>query len=264
MTIQNLHTHTVFGDGKNTAEEMVLGAIAAGCQSLGFSEHSPLPDGLDPEGWSMEAADVPAYRAEVLRLREQYAGRLDIFLGLEQDMDSPAPAFPTDYLIGSVHSVWAEGGYLSVDNSSEKTEQAIREFFGGDPYAYAAAYYRRVAEVAEKTCCQIVGHFDLVTKFNEGGRLFDEADPRYLCRRPGGPGRPDGSGRDLRDQHRGHVPGLPLRPLPLPCPAGLPPGAGRQDLCHQRQPQRLHHPPRLPPGQGAGQEPGLPGGVGPD
>ena len=151
MTIQNLHTHTVFGDGKNTAEEMVLGAIAAGCQSLGFSEHSPLPDGLDPEGWSMEAADIPAYRAEVLRLREMYAGRLDIFLGLEQDMDSPAPAFPTDYLIGSVHSVWAEGGYLSVDNSSEKTEQAIREFFGGDPYAYAAAYYRRVAEVAEKT-----------------------------------------------------------------------------------------------------------------
>ena len=144
MTIQNLHTHTVFGDGKNTAEEMVLGAIAAGCQSLGFSEHSPLPDGLDPEGWSMEAADVPAYRAEVLRLREQYAGRLDIFLGLEQDMDSPTPAFPTDYLIGSVHSVWAEGEYLSVDNSSEKTERAIHEFFGGDPYAYAAAYYRRV------------------------------------------------------------------------------------------------------------------------
>ena len=109
MTIQNLHTHTVFGDGKNTAEAMVLGAIAAGGQSLGFSEHIPLPDGLDPEGWSMEAADVPAYRAEVLRLREMYAGRLDIFLGLEQDMDSPAPAFPTDYLIGSVHSVWAEG-----------------------------------------------------------------------------------------------------------------------------------------------------------
>ena len=25
-----------------------------------------------------------------------------------------------------------------------------------------------------------MGHFDLVTKFNEGGRLFDEADPRYL------------------------------------------------------------------------------------
>ena len=29
------------------------------------------------------------------------------------------------------------------------------------------------------TRCQIVGHFDLVAKFNEGGCLFDEADSRY-------------------------------------------------------------------------------------
>ena len=180
MTVQNLHTHTVFGDGRNTAEEMVLGAISSGCTSLGFSEHSPLPAGLDPEGWTMAAADVPAYRAEVLRLREACAGRLEIFLGLEQDMDSPPPDFTPDYRVGSVHSVWAGGQYLSVDASSERTERAIREWFGGDPYAYTAAYYRRVAEVAEKTGCQIVGHFDLVTKFNEGGRLFNEADPRYL------------------------------------------------------------------------------------
>ena len=43
MLLQNLHTHTVFGDGKNTAEEMVRAAIAAGCGSLGFSEHSRMP-----------------------------------------------------------------------------------------------------------------------------------------------------------------------------------------------------------------------------
>ena len=39
VKLQNLHTHTVFGDGQNTAEEMVRAAIAAGCGSLGFSEH---------------------------------------------------------------------------------------------------------------------------------------------------------------------------------------------------------------------------------
>ena len=26
----------------------------------------------------------------------------------------------------------------------------------------------------------IIGHFDLITKFNEGGKLFDESDPRYV------------------------------------------------------------------------------------
>lgn len=179
MYVQNLHTHTVFGDGKNTAEEMVLGAIRAGCASLGFSEHSPMPPAADPDGWSMASRDVDAYRAEILALREKYRGRLEIFLGLEQDLDSPSPEGDWDYLIGSVHSVWREGLALSVDESPEAFDRSVRERFGGDSLAFAGAYYRREAEAAEKTGCRIVGHFDLVAKFNEGGRFFDEAAPRY-------------------------------------------------------------------------------------
>lgn len=179
MILQNLHTHTVFGDGRNTPEEMVLGALSSGCTSLGFSEHSPLPPGLDPEGWTMRAEEAGAYRAEVLRLREKYRGKIELFLGLEQDLDSPPPAEDYDYLIGSVHSVAADGLLLSVDNTPETFVQAVREHFGGDFFAFARAYYRRVAAVAE-TGCQILGHLDLVTKFNEGGRLFDAEDAR--CR----------------------------------------------------------------------------------
>ena len=52
MTLQNLHTHTVFSDGKNTPEEMVLGAVRAGCTSLGFSEHSPLAPFYDPDRYA--------------------------------------------------------------------------------------------------------------------------------------------------------------------------------------------------------------------
>ena len=179
MTLQNLHTHTVFSDGKNTPEEMVLGAVRAGCTSLGFSEHSPLAPFYDPDRYAMEAADLPAYRSEILRLREKYAGQLEVYLGLEQDYDSPAPGPDFDYLIGSVHSVVADGVCLSVDNTRETLVSAVREHFGGDFFAFARAYYRRVAAVAE-TGCQILGHLDLVTKFNEGGRLFDAEDAR--CR----------------------------------------------------------------------------------
>ena len=117
MTLQNLHTHTCWGDGGSTAEEMALGAISSGCTSLGFSEHSPLPWGTD--GWAMAEADTAAYRAEILRLKKRYAGRLEIFLGLEQDMDSPLTQGPWDYRIGSVHSLWGGGVYLSVDRSPE-------------------------------------------------------------------------------------------------------------------------------------------------
>ena len=68
MKLQNLHTHTVFSDGAGTAEAMVRGAIQAGCGSLGFSEHSPLLPFYDPDRYAMEAAVLPAYRAEI-RLR---------------------------------------------------------------------------------------------------------------------------------------------------------------------------------------------------
>lgn len=176
---QNLHTHTVFGDGKHTPEEMVRGAILAGCASLGFSEHSPMPASASPDGWSMNTEEEPAYRREILRLREAYAGELEIFLGLEQDMDSPAPSEPCGYLIGSTHGIWAGGCYLSVDESASAFDRAVREHFEGDCLAFAQAYYRREAETARTTGCDIVGHFDLITKFNEGGCRFDESDPRY-------------------------------------------------------------------------------------
>ena len=175
---QNLHTHTVFSDGKNTPEEMVLGALQAGCASLAFSDHSPMSPAADPDGWSMKPEKVPAYRAEIIRLREAYAGKLEIFLGLEQDIDSPPPAEEWDCLIGSVHGVWAGGCYLPVDESADAFDRAVREYFSGDCLAFARAYYRREAEAAGKTGCDIVGHFDLITKFNEI-KLLDFGAAKY-------------------------------------------------------------------------------------
>lgn len=180
MILQNLHTHTVYGDGKNTAEEMVLGAIRSGCAALGFSEHSPFPPVGTHDGCSLLPDRVNDYRAEVLRLREQYRGQLDIFLGMEQDIDSLPPEQPYDYLIGSVHNLRTDDGkWLPVDWNAEKLLQYAEEYFSGDCLAMAEAYYRLEAEVVKKTGCQIVGHFDLVTKLNGDGRLLDENAPRY-------------------------------------------------------------------------------------
>lgn len=176
--IQNLHTHTAFCDGKNTPEEMVRAALSLGMDALGFSGHAPLAGQKD---WTMSPEDVPRYRAEILRLKERYAGRLEIFLGLEQDFCSPPPGEGWDYLIGSVHCVERGGRLLSVDSFHEDFVRSVRQFYGGDYYAFAEDYYRLVGEVAERTGCQIVGHFDLITKFNEGDRLFDTTHPRYMA-----------------------------------------------------------------------------------
>ncbi len=176
MKPQNLHTHTTFCDGKSTPAEMAAAALAAGCGSIGFSGHAPLPF---PNVWSMKEESVAPYRAAVLALREEYAGRLEVYLGLEQDILSPALAETYDYRIGSVHCLRTAEGVISVDASREEFADAVRRCYGGDALALAEDYYRQEAQVVEKTGCQIVGHFDLVTKFNEGDRFFDEGDRRY-------------------------------------------------------------------------------------
>lgn len=172
----NLHTHTTFCDGKDTPEEMVLQALALGCDTLGFSEHSYVP--FDAEG-GMAADAKSVYQAEIRHLQKKYAGKLRILLGVEQDFYSPESTEGYEYIIGSVHYIYKDGIYLPVDLSRESFMQAVQEHYAGDYYALCEDYYDTVAGVYEKTRCNIVGHFDLVTKFNEGNCLFDTANPRY-------------------------------------------------------------------------------------
>ncbi len=173
----NLHTHTRFCDGAHTPEEVVLAAIDAGMEVLGFSEHCC----TGVEGvFGMKPESVPLYRAEVKRLQEVYGDRIHILLGVEQDFHAGAPTAPYDYVIGSVHYVHLDGEYCGVDYSAERTVKTVKEHCGGDIMRYAKAYYDSVARVADVTKCDIVGHFDLLTKFNEKDELIDESDPRYV------------------------------------------------------------------------------------
>lgn len=179
MRLQNLHTHTIFCDGGDTPEEMVRSALAFGMDSLGFTGHSPLPKPI-PDDWCMKQEQVDEYKQEVLRLQRDYAGQLEIFLGLEQDMLSAPPEGEHDYLIGSVHGLLTpEGKLATVDESQAAFCRAVEECYGGDPLAFAEHYYQAVGGIVQRTGCQIVGHFDLITKFNEGGWLFDVTHPRY-------------------------------------------------------------------------------------
>ena len=173
----NLHTHTAFCDGAHTPEENVLAAIEAGMDTIGFSEHSY--NGNDAI-FGMKQENVSLYRREIQRLKEAYRDRIRILLGIEQDFFGGAPTQSYDYVIGSVHSVLLEGEYCDVDLSRDAVLSYVERYCGGDIFRFTQEYYRNVAAVADRTRCNIVGHFDLVSKFNEGGALFDECDPRYL------------------------------------------------------------------------------------
>lgn len=172
----NFHTHTTFCDGKSTAEQMVRTAIEKGFIALGFSGHSYTD--FDPHV-GMPPATAAEYRAEIRRLKEAYSGNIALFCGVEQDYYSGKAPSEYDYAIASVHYIRKDGEYLFVDWSEQRTREIVRDHYAGDPYAYAEDYYRLVGGVLDATGGSIVGHFDLIRKFDEDGAMFDEAHPRY-------------------------------------------------------------------------------------
>lgn len=176
MTPFNYHCHAQFSDGKNTAEEMVLAAIESGSDCFGLSEHYVSVKG---SSYSLKPEREVEYKTEILRLKEKYKDKINLFLGTESDYTSPV-AKGYDYVIGSVHFFELDGEFVDVDHNAEKQIDAAARYFGGDLVELACNYYEIMGKMADKFKFDVVGHFDLVTKFNEGGRLFDESDKRYI------------------------------------------------------------------------------------
>ena len=163
----SVHTHSTLCDGRDTPEAMAAAAYAAGVKYFGVSCHSHTPIDLD-EGYVLPA-DMTAYREAVLALREEYAGRMEVLLGLEWDSQSDVSPEGFDYWIGSAH----------YQRQGEEAFAACRdEAFGGDALAVAEGYFREVSRVAAMRPT-ILGHIDLITKLNAGNRFFDESASRY-------------------------------------------------------------------------------------
>ena len=177
MVSADLHTHTAFCDGRDTPEEMVISAIAKGLKTIGICVHSYM---TFDESYCVPKDRYPEFQQEILLLREKYREQINVLCGVEQDFYSSEPTSGFDYVIGSVHYVEAEGRYFPVDWKKDELEKVCRKYFNSDWYSLAESYYSAVSHVAEKTGCDIIGHFDLITKFNESGMLFDELHPRYV------------------------------------------------------------------------------------
>lgn len=176
--LQDLHIHTTLCDGKNTPEEMVVSAIEKGVKKLGFSGHSYLS--FD-ESYCMRKKDIPAYKEEINRLKEKYKDKIEILCGIEQDYFSEDVPQGYDYVIGSVHFVEVDGKPYEIDNTEEIFLKIVKEQFKGDFYSLAENYFDLVGKVAINTKADFIGHIDLITKFNEGYKHFDETHPRYVA-----------------------------------------------------------------------------------
>ncbi len=177
MLFCDYHVHTNFSDGSASPEQMVLAAVEKGMPELGISDHSYTDW---DESYCVPRARIEEYRAEIGRLREKYSGRIKVFCGIEQDVFSSFTTEGYDYSIGSVHAMKRNGVYVYVDWTPEEIRRAVAEDYGGDPYLLVRDYFETAARVIELTDADIIGHFDLVSKFSEIDPVFDAEDPRYV------------------------------------------------------------------------------------
>ena len=236
----NLHMHTTYCDGKDTAEAMTLAAIEEGLAVAGFSGHSFTPH--DPS-YCMSREGTQRYIEEIGALKEKYSGSIRLLLGIELDRYADTDLSPYDYRIGSVHYIFSEEGRRRRDEilarhagETDRTasdaelealikyedwspvddyaEDLCRFALGGDGSCddpllrrekmldIAELYFDTVGGIVEATDCDIIGHFDLITKFTEGwgfgpagnvisktrcgaaefvSDIFDTSDERYIA-----------------------------------------------------------------------------------
>ena len=175
--MKDLHVHTTYCDGEDTPEDIILAAIDKGLTELGFSGHSYTPFDND---YCMTPENEALYFKEINFLKDKYKDKIKVLCGIEQDYYSPPISYPYDYVIGSVHYVKCKNKYITLDLTEDIFVSAVSEFFDGNYYALAEKYFETVAEMVKKTKPDIIGHFDIVEKFNEGNKLFCENNARYV------------------------------------------------------------------------------------
>ena len=161
------HIHSTLSDGQNTPEEILLTAIQNGYRAIGFSDHGYTP--FDARYCIKDQAD---YIRQINRLKEKYASKIQVYLGVEEDAFSPLDRQHFDYIIGSCHYVYNNGKRMPIDSNETCFKQCLASF-NNDPLALAESYYSYFCHYIKTRKPDIIGHFDLITKFDElEGHLF--------------------------------------------------------------------------------------------
>ncbi len=174
---QNLHTHGTFCDGRYEYEETVRHAIKLGFDSIGFSGHSYTSFDLEP---CMTIDGTELYKKRIAQLKAKYDGIIDIFCGVEFDVFSEDDPTDYDYVIGDAHYIKKNNEYLVIDYSDPNTiTDIIQKHYSGDSLKFVRDYYETMTLVTTLPKCDIVGHFDLITKHCEKHSIIDTDSKSY-------------------------------------------------------------------------------------
>ncbi|MCM3785898.1 histidinol-phosphatase [Neobacillus mesonae] len=159
----DLHTHHFrCGHADGNIRDYVEAGIEAGLAAIGISDHTPYFGSEEEQPFpkiAMAKAELKNYVQEVLDLKKEYEGKIDVLLGIESDFfpefaevyRQTLGQYPFDYIIGSVHST----GGISIFNKNqwkerdEKASVLVKE-----------EYYNLIRQSAKCGMFQILGHID--------------------------------------------------------------------------------------------------------
>ncbi len=166
MISVDLHSHTMYSHGRDSAAAMHAAAVSRGLAVFGFSEHSPRPEryAYPSEYRDRLNAHLRDYVSEVRALQAQ-GGPCRVLFGMEIDWFEEDEAFvrqacrqfPFDYLIGSTHFLGTWGYDYSAE-PWEAMDEAAR-------HAAYEAYFRTWTKMLDTGLFQIAAHPDLIKIF---------------------------------------------------------------------------------------------------
>ena len=186
----DFHMHTsLCGHASGTMEQYVLHALDSGLREIGFSGHYPYPESMlnPPPDCNIPADQFDSYLEQARKLRDKYAGRLDIRIGAEFDyLGADISYHPMevsrtlslDFCLCSVHIV--DG--VTVDHTPDELRRAAADYPGGIDGLYKR-YWETVLEICRPGWCTTLGHLDLIKKFSNETDLRCSRQPVELIGR---------------------------------------------------------------------------------
>ncbi len=161
------HTHTPLClHAEGTPAEYVRAAVKAGLKEFGMADHAPMKE--EPyDDWRMKQAELPTYLNMIEEARAVAAPHgltvrcgmeCDWMPGLEDWIAHVAALHPWDYLIGSIHYLGEKEEFDSPLNVSFWANTTIEDAW--------AQYWQRYTEMAATGLFNILGHPDLIKKFD--------------------------------------------------------------------------------------------------
>ncbi len=162
---RHIHSHFSF-DGSEKTQDILYRAIALGMKEICITDHNDTDMGPD---WFLS---VNEYTRELERLKNEYADRIELHIGIELGLNPEfndsneelLSSYPFEYVIGSVHTMLGKDLYF-------------RNKYDMDDRTYYKIYFETLLErVRSFKNFDVLGHFDYVVRYGKEAEKYDPSE----------------------------------------------------------------------------------------